>query len=90
MNIFDKPRAYDGDEKYVFISYSHDSKREVYKILHRLNNAGVHFWYDDSLEHGVNWKDNVKEKILNSEAVWFFFDKYFFQSQSSFRLCESA
>lgn len=82
MNIFDKPRAYDGDEKYVFISYSHDSKREVYKILHRLNNAGVHFWYDDSLEHGVNWKDNVKEKILNSEAVWFFFDKYFFQSQS--------
>ena len=82
MNIFDKPRAYEGNENYVFISYSHDSKREVYKILHRLNNAGVRFWYDDSLEHGVNWKDNVKDKILNASAVWFFFDKYFLKSHS--------
>ncbi len=82
MNIFDKPRAYEGDESYVFISYSHDSKKDVYKILHNLNNAGVRFWYDDSLEHGVNWKDNVREKILNAKAVWFFFDKYFLKSHS--------
>ena len=82
MNIFDKPRAYEGNENYVFISYSHDSKREVYKILHSLNNAGVRFWYDDSLEHGVNWKDNVKEKILNASAVWFFFDRFFLKSHS--------
>lgn len=82
MNIFDKPRAYEGSENYVFISYSHDSKKEVYKILHNLNNAGVRFWYDDSLEHGVNWKDNVREKILNANAVWFFFDKNFFKSYS--------
>lgn len=82
MNIFDKPRAYEGNENYVFVSYSHDSKREVYKILHSLNNAGVRFWYDDSLEHGVNWKDNVKDKILNASAVWLFFDKYFLKSHS--------
>ncbi len=82
MNIFEKPIAYDGDENYIFISYSHESKRDVYKILHKLNLAGIRFWYDDNLEHGVNWKNSVYEKICKATCVWFFFDAHFFSSHS--------
>lgn len=82
MNSNNKPPLYDGDEPYVFISYSHNSSDRVYSILWHLFEQGVRFWYDDGLEYGENWESNVAIKIKNASAVWFFFDENFFTSAS--------
>lgn len=84
MGIFEKPPIYEGNEPYIFISYSHNSSGIVYDILWKLNDKGVRFWYDDGLKKGVDWTKHVEEKIKSSVVVWFFFDKNFFTSHSLF------
>lgn len=82
MNYYNKPPHYDGDEPYVFISYSHNSADRIYSFLWYLYQKGVRFWYDDGLEYGENWESNVALKIKNASTVWFFFDENFFTSSS--------
>ncbi len=81
-NTIDYPILYEGNENYFFISYSHHSKTDVYRILRKLNSLGVRFWYDKGLEKGVDWEKHVHEKMQKSSCVLFFFDANFFTSQS--------
>ncbi len=79
------PALYEGQEPYIFISYSHVAKLPVYEVLMRLNGMGVRFWYDKGLSKGINWEKNVQQKIKNAAAVWFFFDENFFYSDSLYK-----
>ena len=81
-NDIDYPILYDGDENYFFISYSHNSQSEVYRILRELNRSGVRFWYDKGLKKGVDWEKHVNQKMNGSACVLFFFDENFFYSGS--------
>ena len=77
------PKLYDeGDENYLFISYSHQSQAEVYRILRELNRRGVRFWYDAGLKKGVDWEKYVNQKMCAASCVLFFFDINFFDSAS--------
>ncbi len=82
MNPFNKPELYEGNEPYIFISYSHKNKNQIYEILWKLNARGVRYWYDDGIEKGKNWKSVVKQKLEDSASVWFFIDDNFFISDS--------
>lgn len=80
MNPNNKPPSYEGNEPYIFVSYSHNQQERIYDILWKLQNRGVRFWYDDSLNTGENWETGVKLKMKNAASVWFFFDINFFNS----------
>lgn len=80
MNPNNKPPSYEGNEPYIFVSYSHNQQERIYDILWKLHNRGVRFWYDDSLNTGENWETGVKVKMENAASVWFFFDINFFSS----------
>ncbi|HOA63717.1 MAG TPA: toll/interleukin-1 receptor domain-containing protein [Bacilli bacterium] len=57
------------DEKFVFISYSHRNKNEVYTDLHKLYNMGVNYWYDANLTPGDKWNEICKQVILDDICV---------------------
>jgi tetratricopeptide (TPR) repeat protein len=75
--------AYIGDEPFVFASYAHADKLDVYPILDYLNNMNVKIWYDEGIPVSENWKRTiafnlercktflvfVSPQILNSEYV---------------------
>ncbi|MFX1447576.1 MAG: tetratricopeptide repeat protein [Promethearchaeota archaeon] len=75
--------AYIGDEAFVFASYAHADKLDVYPILDYLNNMNIKIWYDEGIPVSENWKRSiafnlercktflvfVSPQILNSEYV---------------------
>ena len=68
MNTLTKPKTFLDREiqlqkNYLFVSYSHNDKDVVYKILHGLYDKGVNFWYDVELSVGDFWNEKVKEKL---------------------------
>ena len=75
--------AYIGDEPFVFASYAHADKLDVYPIIDHLNNKNIKIWYDEGIPVSDNWKRSiafnlercktflvfVSPQILNSEYV---------------------
>ena len=54
---------YEGDEAYIFISYSHKDAQKVFPILNKLNAYGFRIWYDDGLEWGKEWPQDIADHI---------------------------
>lgn len=68
--------AYTGDEPYLFISYSHRDTKKVYPILDALNDKKYRIWYDESCENGSDFRDELRHRIEDCEAVVLFVSKH--------------
>lgn len=64
--------AYEGSEKYLFISYAHKDSDMVYPIIERLNAEGYRVWYDDGITPGSEWPENIAIHLENAETFIFF------------------
>lgn len=64
--------AYVGNEPYLFISYSHRDTEKVYQTLDLLHDRKYRIWYDESCETGNDFRDELRTKIENCEAVILF------------------
>ena len=64
--------AYDGDEPFTFICYSHSDREIVYRELLRLREAGVNVWYDEGISPGSEWEDEIANAIGQCEHFLFF------------------
>jgi serine/threonine-protein kinase len=49
--------AYDGDEPFVFVSYSHQDEELVYPELRWLQDQGINVWYDEGISGAARWRD---------------------------------
>ena len=80
----DKPKAYKGDEKYIFVSYSHLDSEIVYRDISILQSKGIRVWYDEGLPAGEEWDKIVYPKIISEQCacVIFFVSPHFFRSKS--------
>ncbi|MCL2510912.1 MAG: toll/interleukin-1 receptor domain-containing protein [Bacteroidales bacterium] len=67
--------SYSGFKKFIFVSYAHKDKDIVTSILSRLQGSGTRFWYDEGLEHGVEWADRIAKKIEESICFLVFLSK---------------
>lgn len=67
-----KFEAYTGDEPYLFISYSHRDTKQVFPILDALYDRRYRLWYDESCENGNDFRDELRTRIQNCEAVVLF------------------
>lgn len=66
----EKPfKAYSGDEPYVFVSYSHDDSELVFPELQRLKALGYNIWYDEGLNAGNNWTNELALHLSNCALV---------------------
>ena len=58
--------AYNGNEPFIFISYSHSDYETIRPLLQTL--AGEYrFWYDEGIKSGQEWVEVIGEKIYNCE-----------------------
>ena len=57
--------AYQGDDPYVFISYSHKDAAVVYEEIARLHEAGVNIWYDEGIEASNEWPEEIARAVVD-------------------------
>ena len=68
----DKPPAYSGDESYVFVSYAHADADAVYAEMRWLHDQGFNVWYDEGIEVGSVWSDDIARAIERASFFLFF------------------
>lgn len=61
-------KPYEGEEGYIFVSYSHRDKTSVFPIIERLVADGYRVWYDEGIDPGSEWPETIAEH-LNKCAV---------------------
>ncbi|MBR5773572.1 MAG: leucine-rich repeat protein [Clostridia bacterium] len=75
IEVKTKVEAYTGDEPYLFVSYSHRDIAKVYPVLDALYDNKYRLWYDESCETGNDFRDELRTRIENCEAVLLFVSK---------------
>ena len=73
--------SYEGNEPYKFISYSHVDTDIVYKILKLIDREKYRFWYDDEMEIGEDFREELRSRIENCSAVLLFLSEASLQSK---------
>lgn len=58
-------KAYAGNGKYIFISYSHKDKEEVYPIIEHLQKNGYNVWFDEGITPGEEWPEFIAEQVID-------------------------
>ena len=59
-------KAYDGEEPYIFLSYSHLDMMFAQSFLKNLQRRGIsRIWYDDGILPAERWEDKIIEKLRN-------------------------
>ena len=57
-------------QKHVFLIYAHSDKKAVRQLHQRLARHGINTWLDEiKLLPGQNWKHEIHQAILRSDAV---------------------
>jgi len=64
--------AYDGDDPFIFVSYAHLDFELVYPELDRIRKLGFNIWYDQGIEVGKNWTDQLAQRLSDCALVIFF------------------
>ena len=73
--------SYDGPEPYIFISYSHRDTAQVYEILKIIDREKFRYWYDDTMEIGEDFREELKSRIENCSAFLLFLSNEALQSK---------
>ncbi len=64
--------AYKGSGKYIFISYAHKDSALVYPIITRFTQQNYNVWYDEGIEPGIEWPEEIAN-ALNSSSLFVVF-----------------
>ena len=65
----DRLAAYEGNENYVFISYSHKDTQTVIPIMEKLCALGCRIWYDEGIVPGSEWPEDIAQHLNNCAMV---------------------
>jgi len=55
--------AYHGDLPYVFVSYAHKDSAVAYPDITALHEQGYRVWYDEGIEPGSEWPEDVAKAL---------------------------
>ena len=64
--------SYQGNDPYIFVSYSHRNSEIVYQAIVQLYTAYFRVWYDEGIESGRIWKSVLEKQIQESSCVLVF------------------
>ncbi len=64
--------AYEGDESYIFVCYSHEDSDVVYPEIAWLHKQGTNLWYDEGISAGKNWRAAIGDSLLGASRVLFY------------------
>ena len=69
--------VYNGNEPYVFVSYSHKDSELVRPIIQGLQDRGFRVWYDEGIEVGFEWTESIAKHLNRSSCVLAFVSRNF-------------
>ena len=58
--------VYEGDEKYIFVSYAHKDSERVLPALTMLQKEGFRVWFDTGIEAGYEWAEYIANHLDKS------------------------
>ncbi|MBE6615190.1 MAG: toll/interleukin-1 receptor domain-containing protein [Ruminococcaceae bacterium] len=64
--------TYEGNEPYIFVSYSHKDTELVMPVICGLQEYGFRAWYDVGTELGYEWPEYIANHILSAHCMLFF------------------
>ena len=73
--------AYEGNEKYIFVSYAHKDSETVLPILDTLQKQGFRLWCDEKLIVGENYNAAIAKHLRDCGAVLFFLSENWMESK---------
>jgi hypothetical protein len=56
--------AYEGEDPYLFISYSHQDAHLVYPEIIQLHESGYNIWYDEGVAASNEWPEEIANAVL--------------------------
>ena len=65
-------KAYKGTAPYIFVSYAHRDSDRVFPLLQTLQEAGYRIWFDQGIEAGTEWSNNIAQHLQDCSAFLFF------------------
>ena len=63
MTTIDKPAAFQGKGKYIFVSYSHQDDDFAYPFIIELQKK-YNVWFDEGISSGSEWNKMIADKII--------------------------
>ncbi len=64
--------AYKGDDPYIFVSYAHKNSEVVFAHITRLHEEGFRIWYDEGIDPGTDWSDEIAGALAKAEIFLVF------------------
>ena len=64
-----KVRAYEGKEKFIFVSYAHKDSKQVLDIIKKLQEQGYRVWFDEGIAPGSEWPEDIANHLKDSSMV---------------------
>ncbi|MFW9937830.1 MAG: tetratricopeptide repeat protein [Candidatus Thorarchaeota archaeon] len=74
-------KAYKGDKHFVFVSYTHADKLQVYPIIDFLNSNGIRIWYDEGIPISVDWKKSIVDNLERCRVFLVFISPHIVNSE---------
>ncbi|MFX0043944.1 MAG: TIR domain-containing protein, partial [Candidatus Hodarchaeota archaeon] len=74
-------KAYESDGPFVFVSYSHTDRLQVYPIIDYLNRTGINIWYDEGIPISEDWKKSIVENLERCSAFLVFITPHIIDSE---------
>ena len=75
-------RPYDGDQPYIFISYAHANSPAVMEVVQELHHRGFRIWYDDGIEVGSEWQENIAQHLADASLMIAFVSNTYMRSDN--------
>ncbi|MHA1898819.1 MAG: toll/interleukin-1 receptor domain-containing protein [Promethearchaeota archaeon] len=73
--------AYMESQPYIFVSYTHKDKLEVYEIINELNKRGYRIWYDEGIPLSEEWEEFIFTRLHDSTLFLSFISPNTFYSE---------
>ncbi len=61
-------KPYEGELRYIFVSYCHKDKAQVFPIIERLVRDGYRVWYDEGIDPGSEWPEIIAHHLNGCEV----------------------
>ena len=73
---------YQGEKPYVFISYAHRDMETVYSIIRSLTAKGMRIWFDEGIDPGTEWDDNIAAHVQGCDSMIAFISANYLNSDN--------
>ena len=75
-------KIYEGNQPFVFISYSHKDTPYVMEVVRALDESGIRVWYDGGIEAGSEWPEYIANHLTTCGCVLCFVSKNYADSDN--------